>query len=52
MSVYQIPKICQLETAHFGNYRRSRANNVCNKFSDTERPISRHPGNTSTEKTR
>ena len=45
MSVYQIPKICQLEAAHFGNYRH-----VCSKFSDTERPISRHPGNTSTDK--
>ena len=50
MSVYQIPKICQLEAAHFGNYRQSRTNNVCNKFSDIERPILRHPGNTSTDK--
>ena len=35
MSVYQIPKICQPDAAHFGNH-----NNVCNKFSDTGRPIS------------
>ena len=43
MSVYQILKICQVEAAHFGT-----TDNVCNKFSDTERQISRHPGNTST----